>query len=96
MTRNRCSDHLRQKAARPTGGDTDAENVLSEDTMAEVMEREYNVTVIFADRDAARYHFIFWADRNAPLSETVSLLNQIGTVRVLTDVRNRRVIVRKR
>lgn len=67
--------------------------------ITEIMQelgRWYNVTVIFADKDAARYHFSFWADRNAPLSETVSLLSQIGTVRVQTDARNRRVIVRKR
>lgn len=43
MTRNRCSDHLRQKTARPAGSDTDAENVLSEDTLAEVMERERRI-----------------------------------------------------
>lgn len=62
----------------------------------QVLGRWYNVTVIFSDDKSAHYHFSFWADRNASLSETLALLNQIGTVKVQHDGSKRQVVIRKR
>jgi len=58
--------------------------------------RWYNMTVVFADAEANRLHFSFWAERTKPVAETVSLLNQIGSVKAVLDSKNRKITIKKR
>ena len=53
--------------------------------------RWYNLEIVFSNRKSMYYHFNFWADKTAPLDETLEMLNGVGKVKA--EVENGRLII---
>lgn len=60
------------------------------DIMKEI-GRWYNLEIVFSNRKSMHYHFNFWADKTAPLDETLEMLNGVGKVKA--EVENGRLII---
>lgn len=61
------------------------------DIMREI-GRWYNVEIVFMNERSMHYHFNFWADKKAPLPNTLHLLNAFGKVEA--TIKDGRVIVK--